>query len=215
MGRIFVDMVKDNIVITRYVSDGFVIPENISQKRRVVAIIESNLDLDKDCTPLPEDRVAVPREDFLTTILGYGEENQVRYFTYGKGLYSMNDMRRGITWAEVAYLLYYIGGLDKVLNWREVKPLSNYNVCVLHEISDGRKILDEKLADYKNRLDMEYYIKLMASGSRYVPLPMYCSFVDLLNHEDSGISLNMGNMFDKVSKKDIEMLLGDKVDTHR
>lgn len=214
MGRIFVEMIQDNLVVTKYESDGFVIPDNISQKKKVVALIENNLDLDKTEDFLSDDMLAVPREEFLSTLLSFGEECQEKYVTYGKGLYSITDMKRGITWAEVAYLLYYVGGVQRVLDWREIRPVSTHKVCVLHEVNDGRKILDEKLADYKSRLDMEHYIKLIVSGNRYIPLPLYCSYIDLCNNEDcnseeSGLNLDISMMFKKMSKQDMGVIFGN------
>lgn len=207
MGRIFVEMISGNIVVTRYESDGFVIPDNISQKKKVVAIINSNLDSDKKDEQIPLEQLAVPREEFLSTLLGLSEKCQEKYITYGKGLYSMEDMRKGITWAEVAYLLYYVGGIDKSLDWNSIRPRQEDRVCVLHEIVYGKKGLDEKLASYKNRLDMEYYIRSIISGSRYIPLPLYCSFVDLCNNDSvSELNLDMSMMFKKMSKHELNLL---------
>ena len=210
MGRLSVEMIKDNIVVTRFESAGYVIPDNISQKKQVVAIINSNLDSeDVSETSIPVDKLAVPRKEFITKLLSISSECQERYSVYGKGLYSLKDMEKGITWAEVAYLLYYVGGLDRVLDWNAITPRENDRVCVLYEVvSEVNRKLDVKLASYKNRLDMENYIKSIISGGRYIPLPMYCSFVDLCDNGDviEEIELDIDMMFKKISVAEFNKL---------
>lgn len=202
-------MLGDKIVVTRYESsDGFIIPDNISQKKNLVAIINGNLDEDEKIDEIPPEELAVPREDFLMLLLNIGEENQKNYLEYGKGLYSSKDIKKGITWAEVAYLLYYVGGIKKSLDWNSIKPRKEDRVCVLNDITDGKKRLNVKLADYKNRLDMEYYIKAIIDGNRYIPLPMYCAFVDLCSNDDiSELDLNIDMMFKKISKQELSKLI--------
>ena len=207
MGRIFAEMLNDKIVVTRYESsDGFVIPNSISQKKNLVAIINGNLDEDEKNTELSPEEIAVSREEFLLVLLSSGEECQKNYLEYGKGLYSSRDVKKGITWAEVAYLLHYVGGIKKSLDWNDIRPRKEDRVCVLNEIVDGKKKLDVKLADYKNRLDMEYYIKSIINGNRYIPLPMYCAFEDLCANDGLDIELNSDMMFQKLSKQELGML---------
>lgn len=207
MGRIIAEMLNNEIVVTRYESSGgFIIPDNISQKKNLVAIIKGNLDEDEKIEELLPEELAVSREEFLMVLLDKSEECQKRYLEYGKGLYSSRDVKKGITWAEVAYLVYYVGGIDKSLDWNSIKPRKEDRVCILNEIVDGKKKLDAKLADYKNRLDMEYYIKSIIGGNRYIPLPMYCAFVDLCAKDDLNIDLNMDIMFKKLSKQELSEL---------
>lgn len=208
MGKISAELIGDSIVVTRYETDGFIIPDKISQEKNIVSIITNNIDTDvKEENSLEQDEIAVNRGKFLYTLLSLGDEGcKGRYLEYCKGLYSEMDMKRGITWSEVAYLLYYVGGLDRKLRWSDIKPKEGYKVCVLQEISDGRKVVNEKLAMYKNRLDMEYYIKAIVSGKRYIPLPLYCSFIELMNNDGLEIELKEDMMFKKISEYDLSVM---------
>lgn len=218
MGRISAEVVGNDIIVTKYDSDGSIIPNKITQNRKVVAIINKNLDSDPEKDIKVEagpEEIAVPREEFIVRLLSTSEDCARRYGVYGKGLYSESDMRRGITWAEVAYLLHYVGGYKDNVDWNTIRPRPQDKVCVLHKIEQGTgdktgTELDERLASYKNRLDMERYIGTIVAGKRYIPLPLYCSFVDMLNNTDMGIGvvLNIDMMFKKVAQSDLERILG-------
>lgn len=206
MGRILAELVGNEIIITRYESNGFIIPESIDQEKVLIKIINENLDRDKEdeLPPSPEDRV-VPRSEFILKLLGSGDDSfKTRYSQYARGLYSVNDMGKGITWCEVAYLLYYVGGLPRMLDWNSIQPKVGKKVCVLHEIRQGSKIIDERLSNYKNRLDMEVYINALKNGKRYIPMPLFCSFVDLMNRNISGFG--EASMFKKLSESEFNML---------
>lgn len=206
MGRLFVEMMNNNVVITRYESDGLVIPDNISQRREVVAIINSNLDTDSNTTTVVGD-MALSREDFISYLLSQGKDYQDRYVEFGRGLYSMKDIKKGITWSEVAYLLHYVGNIPKSLDWNSISPRKQDRVCVLHELDGASRRLDVKLAHYKNRLDMENYIRAIVGGNRYIPLPLYCSFVDLCENNVLGqAELNLDMMFKKVSEQEFGLI---------
>lgn len=203
MGKISAKLTNNQIIVTRYESDGYVIPKKISQEKNVIAIIDKNIDTDADIGVLEPEYKAVPRRDFIIKLLTSVEDIEDSYSVYAKGLYSSRDMGKGITWAEVAYLLYYVGKVDRLLDWRDIKPDPNYHVCVLQEIVDNRKVLNEKLAMYKNRIDMESYINSIISGKRYIPLPLYCAYVELISNPDLNLELSIGSMFKKVSEKDL------------
>lgn len=210
MGRIIAEIVDNRLIVTEYKSsDGFVIPDKIVQDKKVVATIKDNIDTDTDSNvdvPIDPKELAVPREEFLIKLLSMSEGCVSRYSKYGKGLYSEKDMKKGITWAEVTYLLHYVGGVENSIDWSSIKPRVEDRVCVLHEIVYGKKKLDEKLASYKNRVDMEYYIGSIISGKRYIPLPLYCSFVDLSYNEGVDIELNLDMMFKKISVHEFNLL---------
>ena len=210
MGRIIAELMDDKIVVTKYESpDGFVIPNSISQKKNLVAIIKKNLDVDGVEELSPED-LAVTRQEFLMKLLNSSPECRDKYCYYGKGLYSYNDMTKGITWAEASYLLLYTGVLNhSISDWNTIKPDSRYKVCVLSEIQeDGSKVLDERLASYKNRLDMENYIKAIKDGKRYIPLIIYCSFIDVCSNSAINVNLSKDMLFKKVSMQELKELLG-------
>lgn len=209
MGRIISELVGEEIIVTKYESNGFVIPDNLSQEKIniVTRSINSNLDKDELENILSDDEIAISRETFLFKLLSMSDECVDRYSIYGKGLYSSNDMKKGITLSEVAYLVYYVGGISRTLNWSEIKPSSNYKVCVLQELVDGKKLINEKLAMYKNRVDMEYYIKSIRDGNRFIPLPLYCSFIDLINNSDIDFHIDKSMFFRRLSKSEFENLL--------
>lgn len=210
MGRIIAELVNDNIVVTKYESNGFIIPDRISQKNLEVITntINSNLDKDNYGISISDENIAVCRKDFILRLLSMDDDCINNYAIFGKGLYSSNDMSRGITIAEVAYLLYYIGGVRRTLVWDNIKPSSSFKVCVLQDIIDGKRLINEKLALYKNRLDMEYYIKSMRIGKRYIPLPLYCAFIDLINNPEVDLDLTESDFFKKLSKSEFDSLLG-------
>lgn len=210
MGRIISELVGNKIVVTKYESNGFVIPYKLSQEKiqLVSNVMNSNLDRDDSEYLLSDDEIAISRGDFIFKLLSMSDECVEKYKIYGKGLYSSSDMLRGITLAEVAYLVYYIGGVSRTLNWGSIKPSENFKVCVLQELLNGKKVINEKLAMYKNRIDMEYYIKAIRDGKRYIPLPLYCAFIDLINNPDVGLELDESLFFKRLSKLEFEKLLG-------
>lgn len=210
MGRIISELVGKEIIVTRYESNGFVIPDKLSQEKVEIVsnVMNSNLDSDDKVTYIPDDDLAVCRGDFIFRLLSMSDECVNKYSIYGKGLYSSDDMMKGITLAEVAYLVYYVGGIKRTLNWGNIKPSERFKVCVLQELVNGKKLINEKLAMYKNRVDMEYYIKCMRNGSRYIPLPLYCAFVDFMNNKDVDIEVNEDLFFKKLSKSEFNALLG-------
>lgn len=210
MGRIVSELVGGEVIITKYKSSRFIIPEEISQEK-IKVINDSILNsLDEDSNSVfTDDNTAVFRRDFIYKLLSINDECIKRFEVYGKGLYSYDDLNKGITWSEVAYLLHYVAGLDKSINWNTINPVK-YKVCVLHEVTNGSKILNHKISMYKNRLDMEGYIKSMVTGKRYIPLPLYCSFIDLCYNskykEDFGLNEDM--LFKKVSISDLNKIFG-------
>ena len=208
MGKLSAHLVGDSIFVTRFESSGHVIPNNISQEERVVAIIDNSIDTDVDIKVLEPEYKAVPRRDFLIKLLTSVEGSDAKYSVYAKGLYSAEDMHKGITWCEVAYLLYYVGGINHVLDWRNITPEPKYNVCVLQEVVVDKKVINEKLAMYKSRLDMESYIGSLIGGKRYIPLPLYCAYIDLVANDELGLKLSTEHMFKKVSEKDLSCVFG-------
>lgn len=210
MGRIISELVGNKIVVTKYESNGFVIPDKLSQEKiqLVSNVMNSNLDRDDSEYLLSDDEIAISRGDFIFKLLSMSDECVEKYKIYGKGLYSSSDMLRGITLAEVAYLVYYVGGVSRTLNWGSIKPSENLKVCVLQELLNGKKVINEKLAMYKNRIDMEYYIKATRDGKRYIPLPLYCAFIDLINNPDVDLELDESLFFKRLSKLEFEKLLG-------
>lgn len=208
MGKIIAQLEGNQIIVTRYDYDGQVIPNNISQEKRLVALIKGNIDEDKVEKNLEPSDIAVPRGEFLYKLLSMVDDEGAKYSEYAKGLYSSKDMNRGITWSEVAYLLYYVGGLKKTLDWRKITPVDGYKVCVLQEINNGHKVVNEKLAMYKNRIDMEYYLNSIRLGERFIPLPLYCAYCDLVekSKEELEFILDMSMMFKKVSEEELSML---------
>lgn len=210
MGRVISELVGGEIVVTRYESNGFIIPDKLSQEKiqLVSNVMNSNLDkYESDCN-LSDDKIAISRGDFIFRLLSMSDECVEKYSTYGKGLYSSNDMLRGITLAEVAYLVYYVGGIKRTLNWGNIKPSRKFKVCVLQELVEGKKLINEKLAMYKNRQDMEYYIKSIRNGERFIPLPLYCAFVDFMNNKDVGLELTEDLFFKRLSESEFNIIFG-------
>lgn len=211
MGRIFAEIVKDELVITtHYESCGYIIPNKLNQEKIAVVVnaINNNLDSDNSYEVIPDTELAVSRRDFLFKLLSLSDDCVARYSLYGKGLYSCSDMDKGITLGEVAYLLHYVGGIAKTLKWGSITPEARFNVCVLQELVNGNKLINEKLSMYKNRCDMDYYIKAMKNGDRYIPLPLYCAFVDFINNENVEIDVNLDLLFKVLSKNELDILLG-------
>lgn len=207
MGRIFV--VTDDsgkLVITKYGSNGTIIPMGINQDNEITAMITDNWDSDKEePKELEPDKKAVSRIDFLKALLS-NVDCKENYLKYAKGLYSKNDMERGITLGEAAYLLYYVAGLDKTLDWNSIKPENGLGVCVLKEMSGNESRLCEQLAKYKNKKEMEYYIKAMKCGERYIPLPMYCAYVDFLNRDDVDLGFDDSMIFMRLSESNLKVM---------
>lgn len=210
MGKIVSELVGSEIIVTRYESDGLYIPDRLSQEKVeiVTKSINSNLDKDDISLILSDDEISVSREDFIFSLLSMSDECIERYSVYGKGLYSSSDMIRGITLAEVAYLVYYVGGVERTLNWDNIEPSKKFKICVLQELIDGEKLINEKLSMYKNRVDMEYYIKSIRDGKRFIPIQLYCSFIDLANNPDVDIALDENLFFKRLSKSEFNILLG-------
>ncbi len=210
MGRILSELVGEEIIVTRYESNGFVIPDKLSQEKFdiVSRSISDNLDTDDKDKILSSDEIAVGRGEFLFRLLSMSDECVDKYSIYGKGLYSSNDMNKGITLAEVAYLVYYVGGIKRTLNWSNIKPSKKFKVCVLQELVEGRKLINEKLAMYKNRQDMEYYIKSIRNGERFIPLPLYCAYVDFMNNEDVDLELSEDLFFKRLSEAEFNSIFG-------
>ena len=206
MGKIIAELNGNKIVVTRYESNGFIIPDRISQEKKIISIINSSIDTDEvEETVVDSNLKVVPRNKFIYKLLSEsGEESKDNYLKYCKGLYSERDMNRGITWAEASYLIYFVGGLEKSLDWNTIKPTKGFKVSVVQDIISGQKYISDRLASYKNRLDMEYYIKAIIKGERYVPFPLYCAFKDL---ENKGVCpVDEVNMFRKMSEKELEEL---------
>lgn len=210
MGRILSELVGEEIIVTRYESNGFVIPDKLSQEKFdiVSRSISDNLDTDDKDKILSSDEIAVGRGEFLFRLLSMSDECVDKYSIYGKGLYSSNDMNKGITLAEVAYLVYYVGGIKRTLNWSNIKPSKKFKVCVLQELVEGKKLINEKLAMYKNRQDMEYYIKSIRNGERFIPLPLYCAYVDFMNNEDVDLELTEELFFKRLSEAEFNSIFG-------
>ena len=210
MGRILSELVGEEIIVTRYESNGFVIPDKLSQEKFdiVSRSISDNLDTDDKDKTLSSDEIAVGRGEFLFRLLSMSDECVDKYSIYGKGLYSSNDMNKGITLAEVAYLVYYVGGIKRTLNWSNIKPIKKFKVCVLQELVEGKKLINEKLAMYKNRQDMEYYIKSIRNGERFIPLPLYCAYVDFMNNEDVDLELTEDLFFKRLSEAEFNSIFG-------
>lgn len=210
MGRILSELVGEEIIVTRYESNGFVIPDKLSQEKFdiVSRSISDNLDTDDKDKILSSDEIAVGRGEFLFRLLSMSDECVDKYSIYGKGLYSSNDMNKGITLAEVAYLVYYVGGIKRTLNWSNIKPSKKFKVCVLQELVEGKKLINEKLAMYKNRQDMEYYIKSIRNGERFIPLPLYCAYVDFMNNEDVDLELTEDLFFKRLSEAEFNSIFG-------
>lgn len=210
MGRILSELVGEEIIVTRYESNGFVIPDKLSQEKFdiVSRSISDNLDTDDKDKILSSDEIAVGRGEFLFRLLSMSNECVDKYSIYGKGLYSSNDMNKGITLAEVAYLVYYVGGIKRTLNWSNIKPSKKFKVCVLQELVEGKKLINEKLAMYKNRQDMEYYIKSIRNGERFIPLPLYCAYVDFMNNEDVDLELTEDLFFKRLSEAEFNSIFG-------
>lgn len=210
MGRIISELVGSEIVVTKYESNGFVIPDKLSQEKIEVVskIIDDSLDREDNSSSVNDCEIGVSRREFIFKLLSMSNECVDRYSTYGKGLYSFEDMDKGITLSEVAYLVYYVGGVKRTLKWGNIEPSEKFKVCVLQELVNGKKLINEKLAMYKNRVDMEYYIKSIRDGKRYIPLPLYCSFIDLINNADVDIELDESMLFKRLSKSEFNNLLG-------
>lgn len=210
MGRILSELVGEEIIVTRYESNGFVIPDKLSQEKFdiVSRSISDNLDTDDKDKILSSDEIAVGRGEFLFRLLSMSDECVDKYSIYGKGLYSSNDMNKGITLAEVAYLVYYVGGIKRTLNWSNINPSKKFKVCVLQELVEGKKLINEKLAMYKNRQDMEYYIKSIRNGERFIPLPLYCAYVDFMNNEDVDLELTEDLFFKRLSEAEFNSIFG-------
>ncbi|MGV3076457.1 hypothetical protein ACEE21_15370 [Clostridium baratii] len=210
MGRIFSELVGNEIVVTKYESNGFVIPDKLSQEKIEVVskIIDDSLDKEDTLSSINDFELGVSRREFIFKLLSMSNECVDKYSVYGKGLYSFEDMDKGITLAEVAYLVYYVGGVKRTLKWGSIEPSEKFKICVLQELVNGKKLINERLAMYKNRVDMEYYIKSIRDGKRYIPLPLYCSFVDLINNPDVDIKLDESMLFKRLSKAELNSLLG-------
>lgn len=208
MGRIFSELVGNEIIVTRYESNGFVIPDRLSQDKIniVNSVMSSNIDSDDSMSCVGDDSLAVSRRDFIFKLLSMSDSCIERYSEYCKNLYSYDDMSRGITLCEVAYLIYYVGGVSRTLDWSSINPGNSFKVCVLQELDNSRKVINEKLAMYKNRLDMDSYIKSMRTGARYIPLPLYCAFVDFMNNGDVDIVTDESFFFKKLSKSELDRL---------
>lgn len=216
MGKISAQLVENSIIITKFNSNGFIVPYGISQERNIVSVISSNVDMDtSEDDSREKDSVvrAVSRGEFIFKLLSLlekqGSDLESKYSFFCKGLYSESDLKKGITWSEAAYLLYYVGELGRCLDWKSIKPKEGYRICVLQEVVHGRKVINEKLAMYKNRLDMEYYIRSIVKGDRFIPLPLYCAYYDLISSGslDGIAELNLSMMFRKVSEDEFNRLL--------
>lgn len=209
MGRLAAKLTEKCIVVTKYSSDGFIIPYSITHEKKILDVISENIDSTKQVS-LDGKIKAVARGSFIYTMLsGKGEEYFDKYNTYCKGLFSERDMSLGITWAEASYLLYFVLGYSKNLKWDDIVPIDGYKVCVIHDVSDKGLSAVYLLSDYKNSLDMEVYVGNIIEGTRYIPLPLYCSFVDLMSGADKfGITLSIDDMFRKVTDEEFYKLFG-------
>ena len=209
MGRIFSELADNEIIVTKYESNGFIIPDKLSQEKIEVMtkLIDDNLDREDSSSLSCNSDTGVSRREFLFKLLGMSDECLKKYSKYGKGLYSFEDMNRGITLCEVAYLVYYVGGVDRVLDWNNIKESEKYKVCVLLELVNGKKIVNEKLAMYKNSIDMENYIKSIRSGKRFIPLPLYCAYMDFISNTDVDICCDENMLFRRITRSEFNSLL--------
>lgn len=215
MKRVFGELVGNEFIITTYNSEsGYIIPDKINQERKIAITIEESVDSLVKKKPLSDEEKCVTRWDFLYRVLGMGFEGiEDRYREYVSGLYSERDLLNPITWAEVAYLLYYVVGMERSISWNTIKPEGNIRVCVVQEVlEDSTKRLDERLAKYKSSRDMDSYIEYMVEGYRYIPLPMYCAFRnivhDLREDNDFKYKLESWELFKNISVSEVDALLG-------
>lgn len=96
------------------------------------------------------------------------------------GLYNYRDMEGAITWLEVAYILYAVMEKTSSIPWNSIAP-SSVNVSYKINQSNGKKLLENRLSAYKDRRWMKSYLRDLQRGASYIPLPAYCSFVNMVN----------------------------------
>lgn len=210
MIKLFGALVSGEFIITRYESEGnYIIPDAISQERKTALVAELIEEDHSEDEVIPKSEACVSRMTFVNKVLDMANEEIVgRYQHFAGGLYSREDLQDAVTWCEVAYFLYYVLGAKKSLNWNNIEPMASQGICVLHHVcEDGEKVLVHSLADYKTKKSMSSYIRDMRTRARYIPLPLYCSFVDLVNSlsdGEDGIILKENEMFKEVSVEDFE-----------
>lgn len=212
MGKIIVEVVNDSVIITEYTTKGFVIPDKISQVVEEVPVkLKGTKIKGKPVSELSPDMLAYTRGDFIMNLLSYDTVNVTRYRTFCQELYSEKDQKRGITWGEVAYLLYYVGGLERNYDWNEIKPDKDLRIGILKEEHNGEIKLDECLGHYRNSLSFDDYITKMRCGVRPIPLIMYNSFVNFVMAYGVDFGVNISMLFKKVSVVEIEKVLEEIV----
>lgn len=156
MDRLFIDLCSKGISVTECTdsgSKGYLYPSSVKFPRYLA------------CT----------RYGFVKRLLN--SENKSRYLDYCGELYSCSDLSCGITYLEVAYLLYFVGGRSRVLDWSSVA--CDRSVSVEVKISSNG-VVEECLYPYLRSYSIEKFISLIIEGKEPIPMPMYCAWCDLL-----------------------------------
>lgn len=99
------------------------------------------------------------------------------------GLYTYRDLEGALTWFEVAYILYVAFGARSNIKWSKISPAARgvKTTHIIHEDSAGKKKVDLRLTSYKQSTWMKTYLKEMRIGTKYIPFPVYASFVNMLH----------------------------------
>lgn len=197
--KTIIEYLNDELMlITYYQTDKGILPEKINQVK--LSLKDSGVDIE-------------PKDD----IIAVSRLNYLRYFTKNindskrenlvENMYSYTDYKRGITWCEVAYLHYYVLNNKRTMDWNTIKPEKGLGISVRKEEKDGVSCLNERLCDYISTSSMEDYISSMIVGRRYIPLPLYCAFIDFVTDKGEELDISTDMMFKKISKKDCKSLM--------
>lgn len=122
------------------------------------------------------------------------------------GMYMSKDEYAGyITWAEASYIVFYVfrewvkkAGTDWIKDKQEGVFLSTITVS-----KGDRKFLESRIYPYKTNEGMDDYIELMRTGARYIPLPLYASFMNMVRR---GIVDNK-MLFKQVERQELAKIL--------
>lgn len=204
MGRLFIDLKGDKLVVSKHEARGKLLPDKIVENTYLVSVIEDSLDKPEEVVSESKN-LKVTRKEFILKLLSMDGQYVEKYKNYCLGLYTELDMQGYITWGEVAYLLYFVADLDRSLDWGKINT-GNFRVCVLYDLVDNTKMVNDKLMMYKNKTNMREYIMQMVKGKRYIPIPLYFAFYDFIN-AGYGIPVSkVEEMFVTVSNSDLEKL---------
>lgn len=119
-----------------------------------------------------------------------GEEAYYRsavqwFLTNGKSnsenMYSYRDLEMPLTWLELGYWLYFILRGQSKIAVGDIPTDESLGLSVITTVKKGQEALDTKFSSYKTTRWMKSYLTSIREGSRYVPFPVYYSFMNMKN----------------------------------